>query len=79
MITIISGNKKSIIDILDNAGNYDVDIQVLSSTSAQPYIGVNFVDGRPIGGRTMTEAEVKKLLDISARQGFDVEGDLEET
>jgi len=55
------------------ATEYESKIQRVSSTAAQPFVGINFVDGKCIGGRTMTDSEVKNLVASVTKAGATIE------
>lgn len=66
----------SIIADRAKAADFDVEINHVSSTEAQPYIGVNFDrNGFIIGGRTLTEGYVQKMLNMAAEKNWKVEQD----
>jgi hypothetical protein len=55
------------------AAEYESKIQRVSSTGAQPFVGINFVDGKCIGGRTMSDSEVKILVAAVTKAGATIE------
>lgn len=65
-------NRYSLIGTRDELAEYESLIQIMSSTSAQPYAGVNFLDGKPVGGRTLTEGEMQLMLKKAAEVGAEV-------
>ena len=75
MNTKISNAKGySIITDRANEANFAVAINHVSSTEAQPYIGVNFTpDGKIVGGRTLTEGYAKMMMAKAIEMGWKVE------
>jgi len=48
-------------------------IKVLSSTSEQPFYGVNFSSGKIVGGRTMSQVEVDTLVAHAKKNNLRIE------
>jgi len=63
----------SLIVKREEAAEYESIIKVQSSTSAQPFCGINFMDGKPVGGRTMTAGEVENLIAAAKKAGMQIE------
>jgi len=48
----------------------------VSSTAGQPYVAANYEEGTFIGGSTITQDQLSKLILAAARKGWAVEGEL---
>lgn len=70
---IIAGNKMSLIIKREEGAEYADKIQHISSTEEQPYMGINFMDGNFIGGRTMSEIQVNALVGAAKKAGLKIE------
>ena len=55
---IINGNKSILIIKRENGKEYEAIINHIS----QPYYGINFRDGKPTGGYSMTEIDKQMLI-----------------
>jgi hypothetical protein len=75
MNTKISSDRGySIITDRANEADFKVTINHVSSTESQPYIGVNFThDGKIVGGRTLTEGYVERMVAKAVEMGWKVE------
>ncbi|MFA5340562.1 MAG: hypothetical protein WC332_02180 [Clostridia bacterium] len=70
---ITSGNKTSLIIKREEGKEYEIIINHISSTEAQPYFGVNFIDGKPVGGRTMTESQKQMMIAAAKKANLIIE------
>lgn len=75
---VFMGNK--MVLVLDRnseeAREFDTIVKILSSTSAQPFYGVNFLDGKAIGGKTMSRVEVDGLIVMAKKSNCNIEGSI---
>jgi hypothetical protein len=70
---IIAGNKMSLIIKREDGAEYEGIVNHISSTEAQPYYAINFLDGKPVGGRTMTEMQVNALIAAAKKANLTIE------
>jgi hypothetical protein len=70
---ITIGNRMSLIVKREEATEYTSIIKIQSSTSEQPFCGINFMDGKPVGGRTMTAMEVETMIAAAKKAGMQIE------
>jgi hypothetical protein len=70
--TISTQNRKTIIESRTDSTDY-TGIKIQSSTSGQPYIARNFLDGKQIGGSTITEGQYQNLLAAAKKNGWTIE------
>jgi hypothetical protein len=70
---IIVGSKSSLIIKREEGTQYESLIQHISSTEPQPYYGINFLESKAIGGRTMTEGQVALLIAAAKKAGSQIE------
>ena len=70
---IISGNRISLIIDRKAGAEYDAIVKAQSSTELQPYYGINFLDGKIIGGRTMSQSDVDGLRRAAQKAGLKIE------
>jgi hypothetical protein len=73
MNKITFGNKSQLIGTREELAEYASIIRSISSTHLQPCAGVNFLDGKPVGGRTLTQMEADRALEIAKKAGATVE------
>jgi hypothetical protein len=72
-ITAIDG-KRVILTTRDQEHRFAGKINHVSSTDAQPYIAANFaVDGTLIGGQTLTESYLNRVLNQAEKAGAKIE------
>ena len=57
----------------EEAATYEGSYKVQSSTEAQPYVAINFKDGKPVGGSTITESYKAKMLAKAREMGWVIE------
>mgnify|MGYP001560340606 CR=1 FL=1 len=67
------GNKSQLIGTREELAEYEGIIRRVSSTELQPCAGVNFLDGKAIGGRTLTAKEAEKAIDLAGKAGALIE------
>ena len=72
---ITIGNKTSEILGRKEAETKGYKFQIISSTESQPWVGINFIDGSPVGGRTMTNSQMEALKVASVKAGAKIEED----
>ena len=70
---IIAGNKSSLIIRREDGKEYESMIQHISSTEAQPYFGINFIDGKAVGGRTMSEGQKQMMIAAAKKANLIIE------
>lgn len=70
---IIAGNKSSLIIKREDGKEYESMIQHISSTEAQPYFGINFIDGKAVGGRTMSEGQKQMMIAAAKKANLIIE------
>ena len=70
---IIAGNRSSLIIKREDGKEYESIVKVQSSTSLQPYCGINFVDGKAVGGSTMSQGQVDALIAAAKKANFTIE------
>ncbi len=75
---IIQGNNSVLLLLRSSkeAAEYEGIINSVSSTELQEYCAINFRDGRPIGGRTMTKNLVDALIAMAKKNGSVIEGEI---
>lgn len=73
MVKITLGNKAQIIGQRNELAEFSAIIRSISSTHLQPCAGVNFLDGKAIGGRTLTQREADLAVEIARKAGATVE------
>ena len=73
MKKITMDNKFSIIATRAEAAQFGSAIKSISSTELQPFVGANYIDGKLVGGRTMTQMQVDNLLKTCGERGFSIE------
>ena len=73
-ITAANGNYSIITDRNSElAKQYAANITSVSSTAAQPWVGINFkADGTVVGGRTMQESMRNQAIEKSRAAGMNV-------
>ena len=70
---ITIGNKMSLIVKREDGKEYESIINAISSTELQPFYGINFIDGRAVGGRTMSQGEVDALIAAAKKANLKIE------
>lgn len=70
---ITTGNRMSLIVKREEATEYESIIKAQSSTSEQPFCGINFMDGKAVGGSTMTQGQVDAMIAAAKKAGFQIE------
>lgn len=70
---IFAGNKMSLIVKREEGKEFEAIVKHISSTSEQPFLGINFVNGKPVGGRTMTQGDVDALVAGAKKAGLKIE------
>lgn len=70
---IVAGNKMSLIVKQEEGKEFEAIVKRISSTSEQPFYGINFVDGKPVGGCTMTAGNVAALVARAKKAGLKIE------
>jgi len=73
MIKITMGSKISIIATRAEQAQFGDAIKSISSTCPQPFVGANYLDRKLVGGRTMTQTEVDKVLAMARERGYTIE------
>ena len=70
---ITSGNKST--EIIERKAGIEMPeiVKVQSSTELQPFYGINFVDGKVVGGRTLTAVQVDQIVAAAKRAGLKIE------
>jgi len=67
------GNKEVLIIKREESAEYESIIKIQSSTSAQPFCGINFLDGKAVGGSTMSQGQVDGLIANAKKSGFEIQ------
>lgn len=70
---ITSGNKTSLIVKREDGKEYEAIVNHISSTEAQPYYGINFIDGKAVGGRSMTEGQKQMMVAAAKKANLIIE------
>ncbi|MFH2076936.1 MAG: hypothetical protein ABIJ57_16620 [Pseudomonadota bacterium] len=70
---IVAGNKSSLIVRVENGKEYDGIVNRISSTELQPYYGINFLDGKVVGGRTMSQSSVDAMVAAARKANLQIE------
>ena len=70
---IAIGNKSTLIIKREEGSEYDSIVKIQSSTTPQPYYGINFVDGKAVGGSTLTQGQVDMVIDRAKAAGMKIE------
>jgi hypothetical protein len=70
---IIIGNKMSLIVKAEDGKEYESIINRISSTELQPYYGINFLDGKAVGGRTMSQTSVDVMIAAAKKANLQIE------
>jgi hypothetical protein len=70
---ITSTNGTTIIMSREEASSYEGSYKVNSSTEGQPYVAMNFKDGKMVGGSTITEGYKCKIIAKAHEMGWIIE------
>jgi hypothetical protein len=74
MKVIIANRESLIIDRnSEEARQYDTIVKIQSSTSPQPFFAINFVDGKAVGGMTITEMMKENIKAQAIKIGAKIE------
>jgi hypothetical protein len=70
---IIAGNRISLIIKREDGAEYDAIVKVQSSTVLQPYYGINFINGKAVGGSTMSQSQVETVVAAAKKANLKIE------
>jgi len=70
---ITAGNKSSLIVKVEDGKEYENIVNRISSTELQPYYGINFQDGKVVGGRTMSQSSVDAMIAAAKKANLQIE------
>ena len=70
---IVAGNKSTMIVRAEEGKEYESIINRISSTELQPFYGINFLDGKIVGGRTMTRSSVDAVIAAAKKANLKIE------
>jgi len=74
MKIIIANRESLIIDRnSEEARQFDAIVKIQSSTVAQPYFAINFLDGKAVGGMTITEMMKENIKAQAIKIGAKIE------
>jgi len=72
---ITAGSKSTLIIRAEEGKEYESIVNRISSTELQPYYGINFVDGKIVGGRTMSQTSADVLIAAARKANMKIEDD----
>jgi hypothetical protein len=70
---ITAGNKSTLIIRAEEGKEYESIINRVSSTELQPFYGINFLDGKVVGGRTMSQSSVDAVIAAAKKANLKIE------
>jgi hypothetical protein len=70
---ITAGNKSTLIIRAEEGKEYESIINRVSSTELQPFYGINFLDGKVVGGRTMSQSSVDAVIAAAKKANLQIE------
>lgn len=70
---ITAGNKSTLIIRAEDGKEYESIINRISSTELQPFYGINFLDGKTVGGRTMSQSSVDAVIAAAKKANLKIE------